>query len=209
MPFDQFLTEFLTKFTYLGIFLVLLGSGFGVPVPEDLPLLLGGMMCSPKLADELLGIDHLCLCIMIPLCFLAVVGGDLTIFFVGRHFGHHIPNLPLIRRFLTPARLQRAERAFERHGGKALIVARFLPGLRMPTFFTAGAFRVAPWKMLACDGGAALVSVPAWVCAGYLFGQYMNQIVHYFRWIGSAAALAVLLALAGYVIYRKMRRAPA
>ena len=208
MPFDQFLTEFLTKFTYVGIFLVLLGSGFGVPIPEDLPLLLGGMMCSRTLAGDL-GINHLHLCIMVPLCFVAVVGGDLTIFFMGRHFGHHIPNLPIIRSFLTPRRLQRAEKAFHHHGGKALMVARFLPGLRMPTFFTAGAFRVAPWKMLACDGGAALVSVPAWISVGFLFGEYIHKIVLYFRWIGSAAALAVLLALAGYVIYRKMRRAPA
>jgi membrane protein DedA with SNARE-associated domain len=207
---EQTLTHFLTHFTYAGVFLALLSSGFGVPIPEDIPLLLAGAMCSPHLAGFYLDVDPLKLWLMVPLCYLAVVGGDLTIFFVGRHFGRRIPNLSLIRRVLTPHRLARAEAAFCRHGGKALMVARFLPGLRMPTFFTAGAFRVPRWKMLACDGGAAVLSVPAWIFVGYMFGESLDTIVHYFRWIGLGAAVLVVATLVAYVIYRHRRyRAPA
>jgi membrane protein DedA with SNARE-associated domain len=196
---EQFLTQFLAQFTYVGVFLVLLCSGFGVPIPEDVPLLLGGVMCSPVLAYDMLGIEPLALAAMIPLCFVAVVGGDMTIYYLGRCYGHHVPKFPLVRRFLTPHRLQRAEEAFHRHAGKTLAVARFLPGLRTPAFFTAGTFRIPWWKMLAFDGGAAMVSVPLWVCAGYYLGQSMRQITAYSRVIG-AVAVVCLVGLA--VLYR-------
>jgi membrane protein DedA with SNARE-associated domain len=197
------LDEFLVRFTYVGVFLVLLSSGFGVPIPEDLPLLLGGVMCSPILADELLGIGHLQWWIMIPLCFVAVLGGDLTIFYLGRRYGHHVPNLPMVRRFLTPNRLQRAEAAFHRHAGKTLAVARFLPGLRTPAFFTAGTFRVPWWKMLAFDGGAAMVSVPIWVFAGYFLGQWMREISRYYGIVATVAAVGLVGTLVAYRLCRR------
>ncbi len=51
------------------------------------------------------------------------------------------------------------------------MIARFLPGLRAPTYFTVGHSRLPYWEFLLFDGAAALISAPLWVCLGFYFGS--------------------------------------
>jgi len=131
---------------YLSIFGVLLISGFGLPLPEDIPLIVGGYLA---------GIGVVNPWIMIPGTFIAIVGSDGIVYFLGRRYGHHVPRLPVLRRFLTEARLAKTEAALHKHGGKFIFMARFLPGVRTPAFFTAGGFKMPYWKFLLFDGSAA------------------------------------------------------
>lgn len=189
--------QFIEHFTYLGVLLILLGSGFGLPLPEDLPLALSGALCARGYAN---------IWIMLPLCFAAVFGADCMLYLLGRRYGHHVSRLPLLRRYLTPHRLARAEATFHKHGGKTLFVARFLPGVRTPVFFTAGVFRLPFWKLVVFDGGAALLSVPAMVIAGFLFATHIHEIL---GWIDRGKyALVGLIALIILVVllYRWLRR---
>lgn len=176
---------------------VLLLSGLGLPVPEDIPLLTAGYLCHLQIVD---------IWLMIPLTFAAVLGADCTIYYLGRRYGHHVPRLPLLRKYLTEPRLARAELAFHKHGGKTLFIGRFLPGLRAPVFLTAGVFKIPFWKMLAFDGSAALISVPAWVLVAYIFGERIEELG---AWAAQAkiviAAVALLLA-AGFIIWKLVRR---
>ena len=69
-----------------------------------------------------------------------------------------------------------------KYGNRILFVARFLPGLRAPIFMTAGiSRRVSYWKFLVMDGGAALISVPLWVYAGYYFAHDLDDLLHWVR----------------------------
>jgi membrane protein DedA with SNARE-associated domain len=77
--------------------------------------------------------------------------------------------------------------------------ARFLPGLRAPTYFTVGHAKMPYWKFLLFDGSAALVSAPLWVCVGFWFGSDLeeaarvaSQFSHYIL-TGVAVVLAGLL----------------
>src|SRR5690606_33249443 len=103
---------------YVVIWGVLLLSGFGLPIPEDLPLILAGYLCGiePAYADPW---------IMFPGCYLAIIGADLVVFVLGRRYGHHVPRLPLLRRFLTESRLAKTEAKLHQHGGKFIFMARF------------------------------------------------------------------------------------
>lgn len=154
------LEQFLTHFTYVGVGGVLLVSGFGVPIPEDVPLVMAGFLSQRGYAD---------IWLMLPLCMACVLGADFLLYLMGRRYGNMVHRLPLLRRYLTPERLARAQAKFHAHGGKTLFTARFLPGLRTPIFFTAGTFKIPFWKMLAFDGTAALISVPTLVLLGYFF----------------------------------------
>lgn len=194
--------QFLTHFSYLGILLVLLISGLGVPLPEDLPLLIAGVLCARGVAS---------LELMLPMVFVAVVGADLMIYALGRRFGRHVPKMPMFRRFLDEAHLQKADRAFEKHGGKTLLVARFLPGVRTAVFFSAGTCRIPFWKMLVFDGGAAMVSVPALVMAGYFFSNNLEAVRD---WAHDSqlvlfAVVALAVAVYGFFHWRKHVRAKA
>lgn len=193
----DFLTQLGTHTPYMPYVVVLgliLLSGFGLPIPEDIPLILAGYLCYP-----FAGQDHADPRLLFPLAFLAVVGADLMVFWLGRKYGHHVPKLPLMRRFLTEKRLAKTERLLHTHGGKFMFAARFLPGLRAPAIFTAGNFRVPYWKFLLYDGGAALISVPVILGLAYYFAEHLEQVR---KWVanGEKGAIAVIL-VAGLVFF--------
>lgn len=152
---------------YVLVLGLLLLSGFGLPIPEDIPLILAGYLVYYGKADGWA---------LFSLTFLAVVGADLMVFWLGRRYGHHVPKLPLLRRFLTEKRLARTEALLHHHGGKFIFAARFMPGLRAPAIFTAGNFKIPYWKFLAYDGGAALVSVPVILGLAYYFAEHLEQV---------------------------------
>ncbi|MCX5660499.1 MAG: DedA family protein [Planctomycetota bacterium] len=160
----------------LVVTLLLLG-GLGLPLPEDIPLLLAGYLCYKKLAS---------LELMLPLTFAAVVGADSFIYLMGRRYGHLVSRVPLLKHHLSPDRLARAQARFHSHGGKTLFVARFLPGLRAPVFFTAGVFKIPFWKFLVFDGTAAVLSVPLWVLLAWHFGDEIDSVRH---WASDAQAV--------------------
>lgn len=189
--------SFLTHFTYAGIVIVLLASGFGLPIPEDIPLITGGYLCYQGLAN---------IWIMTPIAFTAVVLADCIVYWLGRRYGHHVPRLPLLNKYLSPQRLAKAEAAFHEHGGKTLFTARFLPGLRTATFFTAGTFRIPFWKFLAFDGFAAILSVPTITLAAYFFGEQIDH-VRKFTWQGQIfLAVFTVVAIVGFFVWRRYRK---
>ena len=172
--------SFLAELPYLGVVIVLLLGGMGVPIPEDIPLLVSGYLCHLGSAE---------IFIMLPLAFSAVLGGDFIMFGLGRRYGDRLFRLRLLNKILTEQRLQQASVIFCKYGGRALFVGRFLPGLRACVFFSAGALRVPAWKMLVYDGSAALISVPTLVLLTYYGGGQIDR----FR----ALALDVQLTLLG------------
>jgi membrane protein DedA with SNARE-associated domain len=191
------LTELGTNAPYMPYVVVLgllLLSGVGLPVPEDIPLILAGYLCFYGYADPW---------VLFPLAFWAVLGADLMVFMLGRRYGHHVPKLPLMRRFLTEKRLARTEGLLHQHGGKFMFAVRFLPGLRAPAIFTAGNFRVPYWKFLMYDGGAALVSVPVILGLSYYFANHLEQVR---VWIanGERGAIAVIVLVAAGIIGFKL-----
>jgi membrane protein DedA with SNARE-associated domain len=186
------------------LLLLLLISGLGLPIPEDIPLLAAGYLCYlGDLPESHGGVD---LWYMVPATFIAVVGADSLIYYMGRRYGHHLPRLRFIRRYLTEERLQKAQLAFHNHGGKTLFVARFLPGLRAPVFFSAGVFKIPYWKMLAFDGTAALISVPALVLVAYFGGHQIGKVKHLagqVQIVIGAVAIALVISFIVWKIRRK------
>lgn len=208
----EWLFEHLTQLTdaassgnmlFLLVIVILLAGGLGFPLPEDIPLLVGGYLCYKGLA-------HIEL--MLPATIAAVLGADSLIFLLGRRYGHLVPRIPYLKHHLSPARLTRAGDSFHRHGGKTLFIARFLPGLRAPVFFTAGLFKIPFWKFLLYDGGAAMLSVPLWVLLAYRFGGRIEQVR---EWAGDAQTViligfgvAIISALVWHFFIRKRSEHP-
>lgn len=182
---------------YVLICALLIAGGMGLPVPEDIPLLAAGVLCHHGLMD---------LRTTLVLTLLFVLGADMLLFFMGRRYGRQVPRLPLLRQFVTETRLARADRYFQDHGGKTLLIARFLPGIRSAVWFTAGACRIPWWKMAVCDGTAALVSVPTLVLLGYFGSQHIGKITEWTR-VGQIGLLTLMVVVVvAIVAYRLLRR---
>jgi membrane protein DedA with SNARE-associated domain len=148
-----------TEHDYLAVFLVLLICGMGVPIPEDITLVAGGVIS---------GLGYSNVHVMFAVGLAGVLLGDFIMFMIGRHFGERALRWRWIAFMLTPERLAQVQEKFDRYGIRLLFIARFLPGLRSPIFIVAGwSRRVSLTKFLLLDGFAALISVPFWVYLGY------------------------------------------
>ena len=89
-----------------------------------------------------------------------------------------------------------SERLLRRRGKIVVMVARFLPGMRPPTYFTVGHSRVPFWEFLVFDGLAALLSAPLWVAAGFWFGDDIQRAAREAARFGHLILGAVAVALA-------------
>jgi membrane protein DedA with SNARE-associated domain len=156
----------LNRFGYLALGLVFL-EDFGVPVPGETVLIVSAIYA---------GTGRLSIWLVAVIAFVAAILGDNVGFAIG-HFGGR----PLAERygkyiFLTPQRLDKAASFFDRHGGKVIVIARFVEGLRQANGIIAGITgmhwtRFVPFNML----GAALW-VAVWVSIGYFSGSHINSI---------------------------------
>lgn len=196
-PMETWLEHLATNAPYVVLVGVLLASGFGVPIPEDLPLLVGGYLAGQGYAEPYS---------LFAMCFAAIMIADGTLFFLGRTYGHHVPQMPILNRFLTDERVLQAERLLQRHGGKFIFVGRFIPGVRAPVMFGAGALKVPYWKFVLFDAGAAIITAPIFFFLGYYFADHIEAIR---RWIIDGqliVGLAVIAVLAIVIIRWRKRR---
>ncbi len=150
---------------YAILCLLLVAAGFGLPVPEEVTLLLGGYTA---------GQGHLNLPLLIFVLIIAVSATDWIAYLFGRRYGHHVSRMPVMKLLLSPKRLARAEAAFAKHGGKTVFFARFIPGFRTTVFFTAGTFKVPMWKFIAFDISGACVNVPIMTILGYVLSDQFS-----------------------------------
>src|SRR5512133_3810695 len=164
---------------YAFVFVVLLLCGFALPMPEDVVLVTGGVLAwlsSDLEAASFAGmVRDPGLVAMVVVGLLGILAGDSVIFMAGRRFGHRVADFRPLRRIITPEKLELVEKKVRTRGNVVVMFARFLPGLRAPTFFTVGHARMPIWKFLMFDGAAALVSAPLWVCLGFWFGSDLEE----------------------------------
>lgn len=185
------LIAFFTVYGYIAVFLVLIACGFGIPIPEDITLVAGGVICGLAASMDV----HL----MVVVSLLGVIVGDGTMFMLGKLLGPRVKNVPLVKNVFTEKRYQQMQEKVHKYGNRILFVARFLPGLRAPIFVTAGiSRRVSYWKFLVMDGGAALISVPLWVYAGYYFAHDLDDLLH---WVKQSETFIISILAIVFVIW--------
>jgi membrane protein DedA with SNARE-associated domain len=189
---DQLL-EWIARFSYPAVALLLASTGVGLPVSEDVVLLTAGTMA---------GTGRALLALMIPVACAGVFVGDTLLFRIGAKLGPKIIEHPRLKKILTPARVEKVRARFARHGAMTIFVARFLPGVRMPTFLLAGSLGITQRRFWLADGPAIAIFAPAMVWVGYTFG---TSALPYVRAFGAQALLALVAALAVYLLATRLK----
>lgn len=194
-----FLEAFFVEYGYAAVFFVLVICGFGVPIPEDLTLVTGGVISGMGYTNP-----H----IMFAVGMLGVLVGDGIMFAAGRIWGQKILRFKPIARIMTPKRYAQVQEKFDKYGNWVLFVARFLPGLRTAVFVTAGISRkVSYLRFLIMDGLAALISVPVWIYLGEYGAHNIDWLMAKMHSLQSGIfiALGVLAAALAWFWWRKRR----
>jgi membrane protein DedA with SNARE-associated domain len=168
-----------------------------VPLPEDVPLITGGWLAGKSGSLALMMFTGLA----------GILIGDTIIFRAGQVYGEKLLETRL-GRHIPGERVQRTISAFERHGPKFIMAARFVPGLRAVTYFVAGLTGVPYWKFITFDGIAACVSAPAWVYLGWWARKHrmLNKVWGWSAQAQLLAASVVLGMVAIYIIVAALRR---
>lgn len=195
----------LDRYGYLAVGGLVLLEDFGVPVPGETILILGAVYA---------GTGRLNIVLVGVLAFFGAVVGDNIGFAIG-HFGGRA----LVERwgkyvFLTPERLDKAADFFNRHGGKVIVIARFVEGLRQANGIIAGTTGMHWAKFLAFNALGAALWVGLWTSVGYFSGSNIDAIysaaTRYSAYVGIVVGVLIVAYVAWRVLrYRRERAAKA
>ncbi|MFF4213776.1 DedA family protein [Streptomyces sp. NPDC001796] len=183
---------------YLAVAGLVFIEDFGVPVPGETVLIVAAVYA---------GAGRLNIVLVAVIAFCAAVLGDNVGYAIGRFGGHR-----LVERYgryvlLTPARVEKAEGFFTRHGGKVVTVARFVEGLRQANGIIAGMAGM-PWRrFLVFNALGAALWVGAWVTFGGLAGAHLDTlypaIQRYELYVLIAMAVLILILGARHLHHRR------
>jgi membrane-associated protein len=114
--------------------------------------------------------DVIDLLVILPLLTAAAIIGDNTNYFIGRAVGPRV--FTEHNKWLKREHLLRTQRFYEVHGGKTVVLARFVPIVRTFAPFVAGVGRMHYPRFLAFDVGGGIL----WVWSFGLFGYFTGNI---------------------------------
>ena len=175
---------------YAAIFLGTLSTIF-LPIPEEAALLSAGYAAR---------VGRVTLAGSAVAGWVAVILGDTLSYFVGRLLLSRILRTRVGRRVLPEERRAWAEGLVVGHGARAVIVARFLVGLRGFVYFAVGASRYPFGRFFAVDALAGLVEVGGLVAIGFAFGEMHARVG---LAVDLVAAVVLAATLFGPVLVRK------
>ena len=171
-----------------------------------------GLVVAPFLPGEsllltsgaLAGADILTIAVLAPLMFAAAWLGDVCNYLIGRFVGRHLLSKP--RRYLRPEHVEQAHEFYERHGGMAIVFARFLPVVRTLAPFVAGVARMEIHRLMFFAAVASALWVTIFLGAGYWFGT-VQWVQDYLAVALAGIVLASLVpGVVVYIVHRLRRK---
>lgn len=179
------------------IFLNVLLEQLGLPVPAIPTLVVAGALAAN---GKLPGAAVFALAIAASLI------GDATWYLAGRAYGVRVMKL-LCRISLTPDTcVSQTQASFERWGARALILAKFIPGLSMIAPPLAGATRMSFVRFTFFSAAGAALWVGAALIAGLLLKSQIAQLLPRLSGIGGTLVVIVLVLLGAYIAFKWWER---
>jgi len=182
--------ELIEQLGYVGIALILVLGGLGLPIPEEAPIILAAVLTrNGQLSGP----------VALASCLAGVLLGDFVVYLLGFFYGEKVLSLPLTRRLLTRPREAQIKGYFHRHGFKILVSGRFVPGFRTAAYLTAGILKLPALKLLVTDLIAASLSTAVLFGLGFAFAyQIQKGIREVQQWV----TVVVAVGVASWLLYR-------
>ncbi len=197
------LAPILEQHGYLAVAGFIMLEDFGVPVPGETILIAAAVYA---------GAGRLNIVAVVLLAVAAAVIGDNIGYGLGRfggrtlvlRFGRYV--------FLTEKRLDAAEAWFDQHGGKVVVIARFVEGLRQANGWVAGITGMRWARFVIFNAIGAVLWVGTWVTVGYVSGRHIDTVYttisRYLVYVAGAAVLVVIALVVRHLL-RRSRNKPA
>jgi membrane-associated protein len=157
-------------YVYVGLFLIIFaetGLAIGFFLPGDSLLVVAGLFAAAGKLD---------LMVMMITLFIAAVLGDTVGYFTGRKMGRTLFTKPKSR-FFNPKHIKRAHEFYEKHGGKTIVLARFVPIIRTFAPIVAGAAEMTYRNFIFYNILGGFLWIVSMLSAGYFLGGLVEQFV--------------------------------
>jgi membrane protein DedA with SNARE-associated domain len=122
---------------------------------------------------------------------LGIAVGDLGLYGIGRAAGPRITGWGP----LTPERVELASGWFRRNLVTAVLFSRFVPGMRLPTYVSAGVLRAPVWRFACIAVGASVLWTLLLLTLTVALGEAIMPLLGRYRWLAALAAIGALVAL--------------
>jgi membrane-associated protein len=162
MLMEELVHQFLGDFGWIAMIALLLASGLGIPIGEEVVNVPAGIF---------VGQGEMAAWSTFLAAYVGVLGGDYLWFAICRHFGKRLLHRKWFRRFVHPRRLLEAKHQFDRRGGWMLVIARFIPGTRSPALTMAALLHMSWRKFTVVEVICCAITTPIQVGAGILIGR--------------------------------------
>lgn len=133
-------------------------------------------------------------------CLIGIIIGDVGLYLAGRFIGRKAIRKAPFKWVISESDLDRSAEWFKRRGPMIIIASRFLPGSRLPTYFSAGVIKAGFWMFIFYFLLAAVVWTPVLVGISQLLG---NELLRYFSLYQDYAVWAFLALVLLLVIIAK------
>jgi membrane protein DedA with SNARE-associated domain len=128
-------------------------------------------------------------------CFLGIYFGDLILFWAGRWLGRAAVSRPPLKWLISEDDIQKSTAWFNRRGPQIILFSRFLPGSRLPAYFTAGVLRTSFWSFSLFFLLAAAIWTPLLVGAAVFIGEAAFALLANYQKYAIASAVGVLIGV--------------
>ena len=142
--------------------------------------------------------------LLVVLLTVCAIAGDSLNYAIGRRLGSRAYRL----RFVNPAHLDRTQAFYARHGGKTIVLARFVPIVRTFAPFVAGIGHMEYAKFVTYNVLGAVLWVPSFLYAGYFFGNLPVVKDNFGLVVIGVIVLSVVPVVVEFVKGRRARATP-
>lgn len=154
--------KYLTRYGPPLLFLLLMLSGVGVAIGEDIFIIPAGFLMQQQVMP---------FWETIAAAYFGVILADTLWLLVCRTFSKKILSIRLFRRLIHPRRILEIKHQFDQHGIWVIIISRFIPASRTTVITAAGISKMSVWKFLAAEVFSAIPTVITQLGIGWLIGM--------------------------------------
>jgi membrane protein DedA with SNARE-associated domain len=186
-------TTLVEHFPYIGIFILLILGGIGLPFPEDATLILSGFLVGQNVISPFQ-------------TFLAVYSGllisDFFLYWVGKKYGRMVVEHKRFQKIISSDRLSKLEEKFKKGDVWVILIGRHFLGLRAQIFLVAGVMRMPAIKFLMTDAATALLTIAFMGGMGYAGGNSVQILRRDLTRIEHIAIVVLMMLIAGWIVFK-------
>lgn len=179
---------------YLFVIGMMIASGFGFPLPEEVTILTVGVIAFMGANPDLFPPPDVNAKVVngyeaAAITTIAVIFTDCLVFMLGRIFGRRLIQLPRFKMVFNEKVMGQINSWVKRYGIFAAFIFRFTPGIRFPAHIAFGMLAFPVWQFVLVDSIAACISVPTQILLVYHYGEPILIKLQQFKYV----FLAILL----------------